>query len=195
MPEVKSFLLDFCTKWKPENKTVIANCKIGLIQLNRERVVINNKIRMYTTIKTYRGRYSITKYATHVRQIEISNKYLQKLRTTYRKFDLTEFDEWHFGQSITAQIAWSRDDFYPYRCYNCGRYEWAIFKSKDPAYDKWVSSSYDIFNAIGCKSLSSLGGLDETKKLFSKNMTSIKNLVEKIGDLSKLTLEQKNYFL
>ena len=43
--------------------------------------------------------------------------------------------------------------------------------------------------------MSSLGGLDEAKKLFDKNVTSIKNLVEKIGDLSKLTLEQKNYFL
>ena len=58
-----------------------------------------------------------------------------------------------------------------------------------------VSSSYDIFNAIGYKSLSSLGELDEAKKLFDKNVRPIKNLVEKIGDLSKLTLEQKNYFL
>ena len=43
--------------------------------------------------------------------------------------------------------------------------------------------------------MSYLGGLDEAKKLFNKNVTPIKNLTEKIGDLSKLTLEQKNYFL
>ena len=127
--------------------------------------------------------------------MKISNKYLQKLKTRYRKFDLTEFDEWHFGQSITTQIAWSRDDFHHYRYYNWGEYKWAIFKCKDRAYDKKFSSSYDIFNAIGYKSLSSLGGLDEVKKLFSKNVTPVKNLVEKIGDLLKLTLEQKNYFL
>ena len=114
VPKIKSFLLDFCRKWIPENKTVIVNKsvwdraspkernKIGLIQLNTERVVANNKIRIYTAIKTYRGGDSITKYATHVRRMKISNKYLQKLRTRYRKFDLTEFDEWHFGQSITT---------------------------------------------------------------------------------------------
>ena len=105
VPEVKSFLLDFYTKWKPENKTFIVNKsvsdraspkernKIGLIQLNTEGVVANNKIRMYTAIKTYREGDSITKYATHVRRMKISNKYLQKLRTRYRKFDLTEFHE------------------------------------------------------------------------------------------------------
>ena len=43
--------------------------------------------------------------------------------------------------------------------------------------------------------MSNLGGLDEAKKLFDKNVTPIKNLVEKIGDLSKLTLEQKNYLV
>ena len=43
--------------------------------------------------------------------------------------------------------------------------------------------------------MSRLGGLDEAKKLLDKNVILIKNLVEKIGDLSKLTLEQKNYFL
>ena len=124
VPEVKSFLLDFYTKCKPENKTAIVNegiwdrgspkerNKIGLMQLNTARVVVNNKIRMYTELKTYKGEDSIIKYATHVRRMKISKKYLQKLRTRYRKFDLTELDEWHFGQSITIRIAWSRDDFH-----------------------------------------------------------------------------------
>ena len=127
--------------------------------------------------------------------MKISNKYLLKLRTRYRKFDLTEFDEWHFTRPLTTQLTWSKDDFHHYRYYNWGRYKWAIFKSKDCTYDKWFSLSYDIFNAIRYKSLSSLGGLDEAIKLLDKNMISIKNLVEKIDDLSKLTIEQKNYFL
>ena len=71
VPEVKSFLLDFYTKWKPENKVIILKknvwdraspkerSKIGLIQLNGGRVMVNNKIRMYTAIKTYRGEDSI----------------------------------------------------------------------------------------------------------------------------------------
>ena len=125
----------------------------------------------------------------------ISSKYLLKLRTRYRKFDLTEFDKWHLPQPLRTQLTWPEDDFHHYRYYNWGLYKWAIFKSKDCAYSKWFRSSYDIFNAIGYKSLSSLGGLDEAKKLLDKNVIPIKNLVEKIGDLSKLTLEQKNYFL
>ena len=52
-----------------------------------------------------------------------------------------------------------------------------------------------MFNTIGHRSLSSLGGLNEAKTVFNKNATPIKNLVGKIGDLSKLMLEQKNYFL
>ena len=51
---------------------------------------------MYTAIKTYRGGDSITKYATQVRQMEISNKYLLKLRIRYKKFYETKFDERHF---------------------------------------------------------------------------------------------------
>ena len=33
------------------------------------------------------------------------------------------------------------------------------------------------------------------KRVFDKNVTPIKNLAKKIHDLSKLMLEQKNYFL
>ena len=83
VPEVKKFLLDYYKRLKPQNETVIVNknvwdrasqkerSKIGLIQLYRDRVVANNKIRMYTAIKAYRGQDSITKYATHVRQLTI----------------------------------------------------------------------------------------------------------------------------
>ena len=92
-------------------------------------------------------------------------------------------------------MTWSKDDFHHYRYYNWGRYKWVIFKSKDRTYDKWFSSPYDIFNAIGYKSLLNLGGLDEAKKLLDKYVIPINNLVEKVNDFSKLTLEQKNYFL
>ena len=86
VPEVKKFLLDYYKRLKPQNKTVIVNknvwdrasqkerSKIGFIQLYRDRVVANNKIRMYTAIKAYRGQDSITKYATHVWQLTIPKK-------------------------------------------------------------------------------------------------------------------------
>ena len=37
--------------------------------------------------------------------------------------------------------------------------------------------------------------INEIIKLFDKNLIEIKNLVNKIADLSKITLEQRNSFL
>ena len=205
--EVKKFLLDYYTRPKPQNKTVIVNknvwnrtsqkerSKIGFIQLYWERVIANNKIRMYTAIKAYKGQDSITKYAAHVRQLTIPKKYLDKLRKKYRNFSLIEFDEWHFNYQSTTQLKWFGHDLNYYKYYNWPWFTSAIFNSSDRIYDRWFSSSYAIFNTIRYRSLSSLGGLNEAKRIFDKNVTPIKNLVEKIGYLSKLMLEQKNYFL
>ena len=52
---------------KKEAKLDLYNCTgTGWLQ--------KNKIRMYTAIKAYRGQDSITKYATHVRQLTIPKK-------------------------------------------------------------------------------------------------------------------------
>ena len=97
VPEVKIFLLDFCTQWKPENKTIIVNKndwgranskernKIGVKQLNRDRVMVNSKMWMYTAIKTYSGGDSITKYAANVRQMKISKKIPTKVKNKIQK--------------------------------------------------------------------------------------------------------------
>ena len=45
------------------------------------------------------------------------------------------------------------------------------------------------------KLLASLGGDKLAAKELDKNVLEIKNLVQKIGDLSKLKLEQKNFFV
>ena len=65
-------------------------------------VVANNKVRMYTDIKTYRGTNNVAKFATYIRKITISPKYSQKLRAKYSTFNLIEFYEWHFPQSIST---------------------------------------------------------------------------------------------
>ena len=44
-------------------------------------------------------------------------------------------------------------------------------------------------------SIKSAGSLENAKNLFNKNVILIKRLVEKIGDLSKIMLHQKNFFL
>ena len=70
-----------------------------------------------------------------------------------------------------------------------------VFESFDKNYHKWFKSSYNIMNEPSSELVSRYGGLAKAKKLFDKNATPIKNLVEKIGDLSRLTLDQRNDFL
>ena len=207
--EVKNFLFNFYTQWRPQNKTVIVNKniwdranpkennKIRLIQLYSDRVLPNNKIRMYTAIKTYRGQNSITKYATHIRQIKISVKHLIKLRKKYRNFELKEFDEWHFDYPLTTQLIWFQQDINYYKYYNWPQYRFAIFRCSDRTYDKWFKSTYKIFNGISSKPLSIFGDLNEAKKVFNKNLTPIKNLVEKIKNRRsiKVNARAKNLLL
>ena len=80
-----------------------------------EVVAANNKVRMFTGIKTYRGTSSITKFAKYVRKITIPPQYLQKLRAKYSIFNLTEFDKRHFPQLISTHMAFYPDDFHHYR--------------------------------------------------------------------------------
>ena len=148
VPEVKNFLLNFYAQWRPQNKTLIVNKniwdranpkeenKIGLIQLYWDRVLANNKIKMYTAIKTYRGPNSITKYATNIGQIKISAKHLIKLRKKYRNFELTEFGEWHFDYLLTTQLNWFQQDLNYYKYYNWPQYGFAISRCSDRTYDK-----------------------------------------------------------
>lgn len=88
-----------------------------MIQLNVGTVVANNKVTLYTGIKTYRGTNSIMKFAAYIRKINIPEKYFQKLRSKYSGFNLTEFDEWDFPQSISTRMAFYPDDFHHYKYY------------------------------------------------------------------------------
>ena len=106
---------------------------------------------------------------------------------------MTEFDEWHFDYPLTTQLNWFQQDLNYYKYYNWPHYGFAVFKCFDRTYDKSLKSTYKIFNEISFKPLSIFGDLNQAKKVFDKNVTPIKNLVEKIGDL--LMLQQKNYFL
>ena len=129
---------------------------------------------MYTAIKTYRGRNSITKYATNIGQIKLSAKHLIKLRKKYRNFELTEFGEWHFDYLLTTQLNWFQQDLNYYKYYNWSQYGFAIFRCSDRTYDKWSKSTYKIFNGISSKPLSVFGDLNEVKKVFNKNATPIR---------------------
>ena len=75
----------------------------------------------------------------------------------------------------------------------------AIFKSVNDddnpdKYNKWLDSTYDVFNGDSERKITKKER-SELEDLLDKNLKEIKELINRIGDLSKLTLEQKNFFL
>ena len=64
-------------------------------------------------------------------------------------------------------------------------------------YSKWFITPYNgqISNNDIITDLSKLEGIQQAEKELDKNVLEVKDLVEKIGNLSDLTLKQKNFFL
>lgn len=146
----------------------------------------------YTCKKLLRGGKTILNDAKFVRNFKIPEQFLQKLKARYKNFNLTQFDEWttSFGQK-TSQ----KDDLHYYDCYMWSTYDYAAFRSAGRDCNWWLRSDNNNYNKKSKLSIKYAGGLEVMKKLFDKNVTPIKKLVEKIGDLSEITLHQKNFFL
>ena len=70
------------------------------------------------------------------------------------------------------------------------------FKNKRSVFTKYFINEHNfgIFNYDEFKDLAKLGGLDQAEKGVDKDVLEIKSLINKIGDLSKITLHQKNFF-
>ena len=60
-------------------------------------------------------------------------------------------------------------------------------------YDKIFKSGYSIFDRSTTYPLTKKK-LEEIKTLLDENVIELKNLVNKIGDLSKIPLQQKKFF-
>ena len=99
-------------------------------------------------------------------------------------------------RSDSIALYYYLNDFHYYSHYNQPRYTNAVFRDEeDRFYNKWLRSSYNIFNAPDHHSIANKVSKEELKQILDKNVIPIKELVERIGDLSKLTLQQKSYFL
>ena len=121
---------------------------------------------------------------------------LDKLRKQYKNFSLIQFNEWYFNSSLAIALYYYPNYFHHYSRCNWPRYANAVFRDEeDYIYDKWLRSFYNIFNAPGHHSIAIKGSKEELKQILNKNVIPIKELVERIGDLSKLTFEHKTYFL
>ena len=55
-------------------------------------------------------------------------------------------------------------------------------------------SNANIFHIDINRNLADLGGIQQAEKELGKNVSEIKKLVQKIGDLSKIKFKQKNFF-
>ena len=70
------------------------------------------------------------------------------------------------------------------------------FKNRSQVFTEYFINEHSagIFNYDEFKVLAKLGGLDQAEKELDKDVLEIKSLVNKIGDSSKITLHQKNFF-
>ena len=131
------------------------------------------------------------RHATFLRKIKIPNKYLTKLEKKYPGFVPSASEEYHFAKVTRT---WGENVLHQYQHYIWPIFREGIFFNENKQYNKWLGSLYDIFNVKRKKSATK-AQVNEIIKLFNKNVIEIKNLVNKIDDLSKITLERRNFFL
>ena len=114
------------------------------------------------------------------------------MRAKYKNFQLLQFEEYQFDTS-QCYHTWYSDDVSCYPHYLWPKFTSRVFQAFTPKYKKLLNSTYDIFNnevsfKLTREEVNDLKNLDV-------NVNVVEDLVNKIGDLSKITLEQRNFFL
>ena len=122
-------MLEYYWTIKPDYKNVICNmttyvdlipaeCKlIAFIQNDTSgKVPVNTTISIFAALRFVRGYGNILRQANHIRRIKVPDKYLTKLRTKYKDFKLTEFDQYTFPSTLTF-IYWLNNDLHTYPYY------------------------------------------------------------------------------
>ena len=107
------------------------------------------------------------------------------------------FDIWYVENN--ALTAWQKNDI-KYNKYYQWHERWLggfINDTSKPTYSKWFITpcNSQIFNNNIITDLSKLGGIQQAERELDKNVLEVKDLVEEIGNISDLTLKQKNFFL
>ena len=141
----------------------------------------------------YNRQKCILKEAKFIKKFKIPAKYLAKLRPKYKNFQLLEFEEYQFDTS-RCYHTWYSVDLSCYPHYLWPKFINGIFQVKAPKYKKLLNSTYDIFNNKLSFKLTRQE-VNDLKNLLVVNVNVLKDLVNKISDLSKITLEQRNFFL
>ena len=102
------------------------------------------------------------------------------------------------GGTIEIQQHPGKNDIQHKKYYQWPEYCLGEFLRNSTAlYTKWFLpiNNANIFQTDINKNLADIGGVQQAEKELDKNVLEIKNLVQKIGDLSKIKFKQKNFFL
>ena len=151
----------------------------------------------FTTVGLVRGTRTITDNCKCFSIYNILSSQQRQLRDDFKNFSLTLFDIWYVENNTLT--AWQKNDI-KYNKYYQWHERWLggfIKDTSKPTYSKWFITSCNgqIFNNSIITDLSKLGGIQQAEKELDKNVLEVKDLVEKIGNISDLTLKQKNFFL
>ena len=190
---------------KPKHKTVIASrvlymnmtpeekaCVAFIQHSTPGRVSVTPNVSVFATPRNRRDNNSILKDAKFIKKFKIPTKYLAKLRAKYEHFQLLEFEEYQFDTSQPYRT-WYSDDLSCYPYYLWPKFINGIFQAYAPKYKKLLNSTYDMYNNELSFKLTKQEVID-LKNLLDVNVNVVKDLIDKIDDLSKITLEQRNFF-
>ena len=188
--DINAFFTDWFVSKKKGNGVVIGNYKdyqelpankkylIPLMQTNN-RLYIRWGAIFFTCLKKFKGADTIIHKSQHFRSITIPPHHLAQLRTKFKNFCLTSFDECRCDRD-TITTCYKNDiqhnRFYAWpECWLGG-----FLKSPKPLYKKWFIAENDahIFNYDINKDLAKLGGIQQAEQELDENVLEIKNLVK-----------------
>ena len=176
------------------NMTPEEKARIAFVQHSTPgRVSVTPNVSVFAAPWNITGKNSILKEAKFIKKFKIPAKYLAKLRPKYKNFQLLEFEEYQFDTS-RCYHTWYSVDLSCYPHYLWPKFINGIFQVKAPKYKKLLNSTYDIFNNKLSFKLTRQE-VNDLRNLLVVNVNVLKDLVNKISDLSKITLEQRNFFL
>ena len=176
-----------------DDMTQLEKNKIAIIQNILQNSFVFTNVNFFTCKKILRqNQKSILDGAKLVRNFKIPEKYLKKLKARYKNFNLIEFDEWE--RKYYGHQAFHNGNIKYYYRYMWPTFDYASFRSDDKEYDWWLRSNNDIYNKKSKLPIKTAVFLKIQKKLFDKSVIPIKILVEKLGDLPEITLQQNTSF-
>ena len=160
-------------------------------------VCIRKKVRFFATVGQVRRTGTVTDNCKHFPIYKIPSSQRRQLRGDFKNFSLMLLDIWYVENN--ALTTWQKNDIKYNKYYQWPEYWLGDFinDTPKPTHSKRFVTPHNgqSFNNDITTDLSKLGGIQPAEKEFNTNVLEVKDLVEKVGNLSDLTLKQKNFFL